>query len=123
MSARSPNSAPPRCGTGSPCPTPHPAMRWRSHAPCAARATWARAALPRTSRPRLMPLTRGQVAALKVIAAARDPESYVAGSIPLNRDHRRYSADIDIFQDREERVAQAAEADATSLATQGFAIR
>jgi hypothetical protein len=58
-----------------------------------------------------------------VIAAARDPESYVAGSIPLNRDHQRYSADIDIFHDREERVAQAAEADAASLAGQGFAIR
>lgn len=70
-----------------------------------------------------MPLTRGQVAALDAIAAARDPESYVAGSTPLNRDHQRYSADIDIFQDREERVAQAAEADAASLAAQGFAIR
>src|SRR5206468_12369287 len=31
--------------------------------------------------------------------------------------------DIDIFQDREERVAQAAEADAASLAEQGFVIR
>ena len=70
-----------------------------------------------------MPLTKGQIAALKAIAAARDPESYVAGSIPLNRDHQRYSADIDIFQDREERVAQAAETDAASLAAQGFAIR
>src|SRR5262249_15743978 len=70
-----------------------------------------------------MPLTKGQIAALKVIAAARDPESYVAGSVPLNRDHQRYSADIDIFHDREERVGQAPEPDAASLAAQGFSIR
>lgn len=69
-----------------------------------------------------MPLTNGQIAALKVIAAARDPESYVAGSTPLNRDTVRYSADIDIFQDREERVAEAAEADARALAAAGFSI-
>ncbi len=66
--------------------------------------------------------SNGQIAALEIIAAARDPESYVAGSIPLNRDQTRYSADIDIFHDREERVALAAEADASALAAHGFAI-
>jgi hypothetical protein len=35
-----------------------------------------------------MPLTKGQIAALKAIAAVRDPESNVAGSVPLNRDHQ-----------------------------------
>lgn len=70
-----------------------------------------------------MPLTRGQIAALEAIAAARDPESYVAGSTPLNRDQSRYSADVDIFHDREERVAAAAEADARTLAARGFAVR
>jgi hypothetical protein len=70
-----------------------------------------------------MPLTKGQIAALATIAAARDPESYVAGSTPLNRTQVRYSADIDIFHDREERVAAAAEADAATLAAHGFDVK
>lgn len=70
-----------------------------------------------------MPLTKGQIAALAAIATARDPESYVAGSTPLNRTQSRYSADIDIFHDREERVAAAAEADAATLAAHGFTVR
>ncbi len=69
-----------------------------------------------------MPLTKGQIAALEVLAAARDPESYVAGSTPLNRTHARISADIDIFHDREERVAKAADQDAATLAAAGFTI-
>lgn len=70
-----------------------------------------------------MPLTKGQIAALEAIASSRDPESYVAGSTPLNRAHQRYSADIDVFHDREERVSKAAESDAATLAAHGFAIR
>lgn len=70
-----------------------------------------------------MPLTKGQIAALAAIASARDPESYIAGSVPLNREQRRYSADIDIFHDREERVALAADVDAATLDAHGFAIR
>ncbi len=45
---------------------------------------------------------------LRLLAAHRDPESYVAGALPLNRDARRISGDIDVFHDREERVAAAA---------------
>ncbi|QWR76053.1 hypothetical protein [Candidatus Magnetomonas plexicatena] len=48
---------------------------------------------------------------MSILAAYRDPESYVAGSAPLNKDAPRYSSDIDIFHDREERVAQAAAVD------------
>lgn len=69
-----------------------------------------------------LPLTKGQIRALRAIAAARDPESYIAGSTPLNRTEPRYSADIDIFHDREARVALAAAADADSLAKSGFRI-
>ena len=39
--------------------------------------------------------------------------SYVAGSTPLNLDATRYSGDIDVFHDREERVARAASEDAS----------
>jgi hypothetical protein len=42
----------------------------------------------------------------------------VAGSTPLNRDAPRYSGDIDIFHDREERVAQVALGDAALLEEQ-----
>lgn len=69
-----------------------------------------------------MPLTKGQIEALKVIASHRDPESYVAGATPLNRDSGRFSADIDIFHDSEARAAEAAAAGAASLVAAGFKI-
>ena len=65
-----------------------------------------------------MPLTKGQIAALKTIAAARTPESYVAGSTPLNRSHTRYSADIDISNASQLRQAlDAAEAFVSRMPT------
>lgn len=67
-----------------------------------------------------MPLTRFQSQILRLLASHRDPESYVAGSTPLNRDWPRLSEDIDIFHDREERVAQAAEEDTATLQAEGF---
>lgn len=69
-----------------------------------------------------MPLTRFQSRILRMLAAHRNPESYVAGSTPLNRERPRLSEDIDIFHDREERVAQAAEEDAAALHAEGLDI-
>ena len=57
---------------------------------------------------------------LRLLAAHRDPESYVAGATPLNRNTARYSDDIDIFHDREERVAAAALHDVNVLETAGY---
>jgi hypothetical protein len=62
-----------------------------------------------------VPLTNIQVRVLRILAAHRDPESYVAGGTPLNRDSARFSDDIDVFHDREERVATAAQNDAQVL--------
>jgi len=62
-----------------------------------------------------VPLTKLQVGILRLLAAHRDPESYVAGSTPLNRGAGRSSDDIDIFHDREERVTRAAEEDSAML--------
>jgi hypothetical protein len=59
---------------------------------------------------------------LRLLAANRDPESYVAGALPLNRDAPRISEDIDVFHDREERVAAAASTDADALAAAGYRI-
>ena len=67
-----------------------------------------------------MPLARIQSVILRLLAAHRDPESYVAGSTPLNVNAPRYSADIDVFHDREERVAHAAAADSAVLQADGF---
>ena len=49
-----------------------------------------------------MPLTKIQTDILRLLAAHRDPESYVAGASPLNRDAPRISGDIDVFHDRED---------------------
>jgi hypothetical protein len=69
-----------------------------------------------------VPLSKLQTEILELLAAYRDPESYVAGSTPLNRDAIRFSNDIDIFHDREDRVAQAAMADAAVLRDAGFSV-
>lgn len=70
-----------------------------------------------------MPLTKIQKDVLGLLASHRDPESYVAGATPLNRDTPRYSGDIDVFHDREERVASAALQDAIALEAEGYGVR
>lgn len=70
-----------------------------------------------------MPITKLQSDVLKVIAAARSPDSYVGGGVPLNRRGPRTSRDIDIFHGREEEVATAAERDAALLAEAGYTVR
>jgi hypothetical protein len=70
-----------------------------------------------------VPLSKIQSDILRLLASHRDPESYVAGSTPLNRDAPRFSADIDVFHDREERVLQAAEQDAAFLQEHGYTLQ
>jgi hypothetical protein len=70
-----------------------------------------------------VPLSKIQIEILRLLASHRDPESYVAGSTPLNRDAPRYSAHIDVFHDREERVAQAAEQDGKFLQEHGYTVQ
>ena len=70
-----------------------------------------------------MPLSKIQTDILKLLASHRDPESYVAGSTPLNREAPRYSGDIDVFHDREELVARAAAEDAAVLAGHGYTLQ
>jgi hypothetical protein len=70
-----------------------------------------------------VPISKLQSDILRVLASRRDPESYVAGATPLNREAVRYSGDIDIFHDREERVVSAALADAGTLEAAGFDVR
>ena len=69
-----------------------------------------------------MPISRLQSDILRLIATKRDPESFVAGGVPINRSGPRYSADLDIFHDRHERVAEAALADAGILTDAGYEV-
>lgn len=69
-----------------------------------------------------MPLSKIQTEVLRLLASHRDPESYVAGATPLNRNAARYSGDIDVFHDREERVAAAALGDEKILLAGGYEV-
>ncbi len=69
-----------------------------------------------------VPLSRPQTDILRLLAAHRDPESYVAEASPLNRDAPRISGHVDVLHDREERVAAAALDDAQTLAAAGYGI-
>jgi hypothetical protein len=69
-----------------------------------------------------MPLSNLQMEILRLLASHRSPESFVAGSTPLNRNTLRYSGDIDVFHDREERVSAAALDDASTLQAAGYGV-
>jgi hypothetical protein len=64
-----------------------------------------------------MPLSSIQVEVLRLIAANRSPENYLAGATVLHRaeDSPRISQDLDFFHDVAESVATSAEADAATL--------
>lgn len=67
-----------------------------------------------------MPLTKLQSHALRLLAAQRTPDSYIAGGVALNREGPRFSGDIDIFQDTEQRLQAAAAADERTLTAAGL---
>ncbi len=66
-----------------------------------------------------MPLTDLQARMLRILAAGRSPESYLAGATVLHRsdDSPRFSQDLDFFHDVADSVALCAEADAKTLLT------
>ena len=81
-----------------------------------------RAGSPSGSKKPAVPLSKLQSEILVLLSAHRDPESYVAGSTFLTRSGSRISGDIDIFHDREERVARAAEDDGSALQDAGLQV-
>jgi hypothetical protein len=83
---------------------------------------WKAGGWRKASRGFAVPLTRLQTHALRVLAAQRSPDSYVAGGVALNRSGPRFSGDIDIFQDSEERLVTAAEADGAALIDAGLTL-
>ena len=96
--------------------------RWRSQKPCERTAAWTGGAWRNRLKACAVPLTKLQSHLLRVLAAGRSPDSYVAGGVAINREGPRFSGDIDIFQDSENRLVAAAEADAKALIEAGLAL-
>lgn len=69
-----------------------------------------------------VPISSFQARVLAVIAKARNPESFVAGGLPLNRSGPRLSDDVDIFHESEASAAASAETDAQLLSEAGFSV-
>lgn len=71
-----------------------------------------------------MPITPFQSEVLRLLAVNRNPDSYIAGGIAINksRDSSRFSKDIDIFHDAEESVKRSFKADEKSLLSNGYSI-
>lgn len=68
-----------------------------------------------------MPLTQFQREVARILAANRNPESYLAGGAVINRGDSglRYSSDLDIFHDAAASVATSATADEQALRAAG----
>ncbi len=71
-----------------------------------------------------MPLSAIQGRVLRLLAANRSPESYLAGATVLHQGMTspRYSLDLDYFHDLADSVATSAEADAATLQAAGHVV-
>jgi hypothetical protein len=71
-----------------------------------------------------MPLTPFKKKLSRLLAANRAPDSYLAGGAALHRlpNSKRYSNDLDFFQDSEKRVAEAFAADRAALESAGIKV-
>ena len=69
-----------------------------------------------------MPISPAQAEVLRVIAANRSPDSYLAGAAIVHRrpDSPRTSLDLDFFHQLEDSIAVAGEADAMALTEAGY---
>jgi hypothetical protein len=69
-----------------------------------------------------MPISKFQSDVLRLLAAQRSPDSYIAGGIAINRQGPRFSDDIDIFHDSAPRLESAVKADEAAHAAAGYTI-
>ena len=69
-----------------------------------------------------MPITKFQSDVLRLLAAQRSPDSYIAGGVAINREGPRISADIAIFPDSAARLDSAVKADEAALTGGGYTI-
>jgi hypothetical protein len=71
-----------------------------------------------------MPIGAFEAELLRVIAAQRNPDSYLGGATVLHQapDSPRTSRDVDVFHDTTESLAKSVEADVAALRTAGFTV-
>lgn len=71
-----------------------------------------------------MPINKFQSQVLKLLAVNRNPDSYLAGGIAINRksDSMRFSKDMDIFHHTDESVEKSFRADEAVLLSSGYLI-
>ena len=67
-----------------------------------------------------MPISKFQSDVLRLLAAQRSPDSYIAGGVAINRQGPRFSGDIDIFHDSIDRQESAVKADEAALIAAGY---
>jgi len=77
---------------------------------------------PSASKSFAVPISKFQSDVLRLLAAQRSPDSYIAGGIAINRQGPRFSGDIDIFHDSAARQESAVKADEAALASAGYTI-
>ncbi len=80
------------------------------------------AGLPSGSKSFAVPISKFQSDVLRLLAAQRSPDSYIAGGVAINRDGPRFSSDIDIFRDSETRLESAAKGDTAALTAAGYSV-
>jgi hypothetical protein len=85
-------------------------------------APWTAGGSPSASKRFAVPINRFQSDVLRLLAAQRSPDSYIAGGIAINRQGPRFSRDIDIFHDSAARLESAVMADQAALSAAGYAI-
>lgn len=84
-------------------------IRWPSRKACGWRAASLAGALQSTSCPSAVPLSSFRTRILRLLAAHRNPESFVAGASSRARRGARYSRDIDLSHNRELATQEAAD--------------
>jgi hypothetical protein len=81
---------------------------------------WRGGVWPSASKSFAVPISRFQSEVLRLLAAQRGPDNYIAGGIAINRDGPRFSADIDVFHDSVARQESAFRADEAALTAAGY---
>lgn len=85
-------------------------------------AEWTGGGLRSASKSFAVPISKFQSDVLRLLAAQRSPDSYIAGGIAINRQGPRFSNDIDIFHDSAARQESAVKADEGVLAEAGYTL-
>ncbi len=83
---------------------------------------WTDGGLPSGSKSFAVPISKLQSDILLLLAKQRSPDSYIAGGIAINRQGPRFSGDIDIFHDSDDRLEAAVSADEAALVHAGYMI-